>query len=259
MSEWIVSHKNVRKTWVLTQVKSFLHWFALVAFGLLAIAPFPVVLTIVLGISVIAAIIKMPSLLVMAGLVSVVTVFFPPLAFILSIIFFLMKVSYLINHFKPLLLGAGLIGYLIYGALQDTAFQYFWYDFLYYGGFSLDLVHYGLVKFCFSALLIHIVLLFLYYNQYATKEALTIMATVPLFVIMMILPFLLSQIEELGSELDHDSYDAFEQNQVYNPDPDIHTVDGHYRTNSDGSVSYVRPHIRTNPDDFTSNNLSNRR
>ncbi|MCZ0703164.1 hypothetical protein J2T56_001398 [Natronobacillus azotifigens] len=236
-----------------------LHWIALLVFGLLSIAPFRVVVITVIGISVIAAIIKIPSLLVMAGIVTAVSILFPPLTLILSIIFFLMKISYIINHYKALLFGAGLITYLIYISINNYYADYFWSALRFGYYLPTPLIQRTVLQMVVSMLIIHLLLYFLYRNKYTTKEALIIMSTVPLFLLLLILPFILNQLEELKDFLDTDTFDEFEENQMgsttYNPNPELHTVEGHYRTNSDGSVSYVRPHVRTNPDGFKSNNL----
>lgn len=254
------SPRNTKKAWTHKQLKSFWHWLAILVFGLLSISSLRVVLITLISISVVAAIIKIPSLLAMAAIVSFVTFFFPPLTVILSIVFFLMKINYIMNHFKPLLFGAGLIGYLVYLSMDNYWAYSIWNAIQFGYRLPAPFIQHVALQMVFSMLLIHLVLYILYRNKYSSKEALITMSTVPLFIVLLVLPFLLNQLEEIEDHLTADTFDEFEENQMrYNPNPDTHNVQGHYRTNADGSVSYVRPHIRTNPDEFKSNNLSSRK
>lgn len=249
----IKSYRQIRRSWTHKQIKSFYHWLAVVAFGLLSIAPLPVVIAVVLGISVISAIVRIPSLILTAIVVSFVTVLFPPLAGIISIIFLVMKLAYIVEHIRPLLLGAGLIGYLFYFSFDNSSRIYL------LASFEISsFLHMYAAHFIFSALLFHLVLWFLYKKEYSTKEAVLIMATVPLFIFLLILPFLLRQLEGMDELFEGDSFDEYERYYYEEPSQDKHVVRGHIRQNEDGSISHVKSHIRTNPDGIEINNLSHK-
>lgn len=53
-----------------------------------------------------------------------------------------------------------------------------------------------------------------------------------------------------------DSDDSDDSDAGYSNSPGYHTVEGHYRTNSDGNTTYVDGYTRSNPDGDLSNNLS---
>lgn len=246
-------YRGLSKNWTRKQVSSLTHFQAVIVFGILSISPLPVVSIVVLGISLIAAIMRIPSLILMAIIISFVTAIFPPLSIILSIIFFLMKLEYIARHFEPLFLGTMLIVYLFYSSINAFPIEYLLYE----GTFLYSNIYFSLAHFALSAILIHCILFYLYKREYSAKEAVMIMSTVPLFVIMLILPFLLQQIENFDDILEGESFDDFKQQ--YNTEPSkTHFVNGHIRENADGSTSTVRPHIRTNPDGIESNNLSHK-
>jgi len=242
---------DLERTWEANQVRSKAHVTALVIFGILSVLPLSVVVITLAVMTIYIAIKRMPGMLVMAAFVSLVTLIFPPLAGLLAIVFFFMKISYIIKHFRPMLLGLSSIVYLIYSSFQT--YDLFYY---YYGGYDLFLL---LGRVLFSAGLFHIILYYLYRHEYSTQEAVSIMAAVPLFLIMLVLPFVIRQIEGMINDYNSVQYYHYQQAQYQQSDqyqPGIHSVRGHYRENSDGSASYVRPHIRTNPDGIESNNLS---
>lgn len=236
--------KTILQSWTKAQIHSKWHIIGVILFGVLAIAPRGVAPIAILLISVVAAVKKIPSLVITAVIVSVVTMLFPPLAGIVSIVFFFMKLAYIKEHYRPLLIGLALCFYLI-------VFSGIYY---YSPGPAL-------MQLVLSSGLFHFILVYLYHREYSAQEAITIAATVPLFIVMLILPFLLSQLDEIVDYFDGDSYDDFMRDQMYADQgqgvpADTHWVDGFTRENPDGSFSHVEGHFRTNPDGIESNNLS---
>ena len=71
----------------------------------------------------------------------------------------------------------------------------------------------------------------------------------------------------IGAALDiFGIYDIFKRSGFYLVDLDgdgindnIHQVRGHYRSTPSGGVTYVDPHIRTNPNAIVSDNISHNR
>jgi hypothetical protein len=79
-----------------------------------------------------------------------------------------MKLAYIREHYRPLLIGLVLCSYLIF-------FPGFYYYSL--GSALLQLV--------LSSGLFHFILVYLYHREYSAQEAITIVATVPLFIVML--------------------------------------------------------------------------
>ena len=114
----------------------------------------------------------------------------------------------------------------------------------------------------------HIILVNLYKKEYSSAEAIQIMASVPFYILIIVLPIILSQLDDLDDVFEgshYNQYVADNENHYVNPeelltrdygDPGIHTVKEHLRRNPSGSISTVKQHIRTNPDGFKGNNLS---
>lgn len=232
------------QSWTKAQIHSKWHILGVILFGVLAIAPRGVAPVAILLISVVAAVKKIPSLVITAVIVSVVTMLFPPLAGIVSIVFFFMKLAYIREHFRPLLIGLVLCFYLVV-----------------FSGIHYYSLGPALTQLLLSSGLFHCILVYLYHREYSAQEAITIVATVPLFIVMLILPFLLSQLDEIVDYFDGDSYDDFMHGQMHAEQvqaapADTHWVDGFTRKNPDGSFSHVEGHFRTNPDGIESNNLS---
>lgn len=87
------------------------------------------------------------------------------------------------------------------------------------------------------------------------------MCSAPMYLLLFLLPIIIRELKEIDA-FSNDSFDDYQQ-EVYQryeeqDEPGIHGVKGHIRKNADGSTSYVRPHIRTNPDGVESNNLSSK-
>jgi hypothetical protein len=80
--------RTMLQSWTKAQIQSKWHIRGVILFGVLAIAPREVAWAAILIISVIAAVKKIPSLVITVLIVSVVTMLFPPLAGIVSIVFF---------------------------------------------------------------------------------------------------------------------------------------------------------------------------
>lgn len=63
-----------------------------------------------------------------------------------------------------------------------------------------------------------------------------------------------NEVRKRGIDYSDDSDDS--DDGYGNNYPGYHTVEGHYRTNSDGNTTYVDGYTRSNPDGDLSNNLS---
>lgn len=235
--ETVLNH-DVQRSWVKKQSMTKEHGLALLIFGILATTSWPVTVLGIILISMVIAIQKMPSLILSVLLIAIVSVLFPPLAGIMSFILLFVKIKYIIENFVPLLLGFILTGYLL------------WVSYMYPPSLFIFLA---------SVLGMHLILNYLYSRKYTSTEAIFIMASVPLYILMIILPFIIKELREMTVMSDH-SYEAHQQEMALHDqrvnNTGVHSVKGHTRELQDGSTTYVRPHVRTNPDGIKSNNLS---
>lgn len=225
------------QTWTEKQIRTKWHILSVLAFALLSIMPVEIVVVALLLLSIWIAILKVPSLILMSALVPIVTMIYPPLGVIISVVFFIMKVNFFLEHALPLGLGLFAIVYLLAISLIKSYV------------FQVPL----LFIFALSAVIFQVILVGLYENEYSSVEAIQIMAIVPFYLLIIGLPIILNRIDGIGNVFEGNDYDEFE---AYNENPDIHWVREHQRVNPSGSISTVKEHIRTNPDGFTENNLS---
>ncbi len=239
----------IRKTWISEQIRTAWHILSIFIFAGLSVMEPLVILGALVLISVIIAISKIPSLFIITIIVTAVSLIFPPLGALIGILFFILKINYVIQHLLPLSLGLFLIVYLF--------------------TMSMLVPYPSLRIFVISAVIFHIILVNLYKREYSSAEAIQIMASVPLYILIIILPIILDQLDEMDDLFDGNHYDQYvaenENGYVIRPeamltenqdDPGTHLVQSHLRKNSDGTMSVVREHIRSNPDGFKGNNLS---
>jgi len=240
MEQSVPSRRQITKSWVKRQTMTKEHWFAIIIFGLLSVVPIPATIIGIVLISIGAAIIRIPSILVMMAIVSIVSLIFPPLAGILSFVFLLFKIKYIIQHFVPLMFGFLLTIYLVVVSYSLSP---------------------NIFLFLFSVIGLNGTLRYLYRQEYSSSSAISIMCSAPMYLLLLILPIIIRELNEMDlfSEETFEDYE-YEVYQQYEEveEPGIHSVKGHIRENADGSTSYVRPHVRTNPDGVEHNNLSSK-
>lgn len=240
MDQTVISHRQITKNWVKKQIMTKEHWAALLVFSLLSVAPIPATVIGIVVIGIVSAFIRIPSILVTMAIVAMISLIFPPIAGILSFIFLLFKIKYIMNHFIPLTIGILLTIYLVVVSYSLPS---------------------NIFLFLFSVIGLHVILTYLYRKEYSSSSAISIMCSAPMYILLLILPMIINEL----NEMDLFSEDSFEdyQHEMYQryqeaDDPGIHSVKGHIRENADGSTSYVRPHIRTNPDGIENNNISSK-
>lgn len=194
----------------------------------------------------------------------------PILGVIISLIFLLMKISNFINNWRALLAGVliylfptwlvnQLGHYVIYGTpihklLSSLNLSYQMRD-------LIILIIIGVL----GGFILHLTLNWLYTNGYSSKSALATMGAAPLIILLMILPFIINAIGDIIDDVVGSIGDDFISfnDEVDSIDLDgdgindaVHHVRGHYRNTPSGGVTYVDPHIRTNPNSIISDNIS---
>ena len=240
MENTVKSQEPIPKNWVNQQIMTKEHAAAVLIFSLLAVSPLPLTVTGLAIIIIAVAIMRTPGILVMMAVVAVVSFIFPPLAAVLSFIFLFFKIKYILKHLNALVLGLLSTGYLwaVSSSYSPTV-----------------------VLFLVSALGFHFTLSYLYKQKYSSSKAIYIMCSAPMYLLIVLLPIIIKELD-LADSFSDDAFENYQQEagREYQEveDPGIHTVKGHNRHNSDGSVSYIPPHIRTNPDGVESNNLSSK-
>lgn len=181
--------------------------------------------------------------MILLGTISFIFPFLMPVLLIVMIIFFIMKIKYILTNWRPFLAGWVLYGFA--GGLADHSFKMFIFDLQ---QASIPLMSH-FIEACFmiaiSYFMIKLILVGLYKCNYSSYEALGIMGSVPIVIISLILPFLKLFVgTDAFAPTDHLSYG--------------HTgADG--GTSSDGVYAqshYVNGYVRTAPDGDPTNNLS---
>lgn len=104
------------------------------------------------------------------------------------------------------------------------------------------------------------------------------MGSAPLIILLLIIPFIINAVGNFIDDIinaggmaddfisfkdgyNHESYTQFETIDLDGDgiNDNIHQVRGHYRSTPSGGVTYVDPHIRTNPNAIVSDNISHNR
>ncbi|MGB2992477.1 MAG: hypothetical protein WBB47_07595 [Paenisporosarcina sp.] len=169
--------------WVSSHAKSEVHWASVVAFGLILFFSYQWTPFLFIGFAAFLLITSFHmiwKMLIFIALISIVLAVLPflaPLAIIVMIVLFIMRISYVIENWRPVVMGLILYGSSIplFASVQG-----------YYGyGFGLPLFVAIL-----GAILLHVGLSWLYTYGYSTKTALGIMGSVPIVILAFILPFL---------------------------------------------------------------------
>lgn len=206
----------------------------------------------------------------------------PVLGFILSAIFFIMKISNFIKNWRAIF--AGMFIYLLPTLIVGEMGYYLSYviypiaNILYKLNLPHEITRYTYVFVIggLAGLILHMTLNWLYRNEYSSRTALSTMGSAPLIVLLMIMPFIINAIGDLiddvlnASSSMADDFVSFRGG--YDSDYDIgfdtididgdgindniHSVKGHFRNTPSGKITYVDPHIRTNPNSIVSDNIS---
>lgn len=214
-----------------------------------------------------------------------------PVAFILMVIIFLARISYIIKNWRAVLAGffmyALAIGFAFYGQMiQSLMWMYFgWLGFIFYNLFPSP-YNWTIENSFFASVIAFIgtwtfnrVILWLYSHHYSLAGALSIMGMAPLLIALLFLPFL-KAVDVIdgaftGDAMDSadtfhaDSADTFHADSadtVHASDavrsgdgihsPGTHYTHGYLRTGASGDVHYVRGYEATNPDGIVENNYS---
>lgn len=126
---------------------------------------------------------KMLIFIALISIVLAVLPFLAPLAIIVMIVLFIMRISYVVENWRPVVMGLILYGSSI--PLFASVQGYYGYGF----GQPLFIAILG-------AILLHVGLSWLYTYGYSTKTALGIMGSVPIVILAFILPFLKLHVPE---------------------------------------------------------------
>lgn len=267
------NYSYAKKAWIRKQCKTLDHKLAITIYiiicGMSQIMPsFAIWGPIVFF--VITALTKMGDLLsymifsiVVTTIASLIS---PVLGFIMSVIFFIMKISNFIKNWKaifsgifvyifPCLLIYGNIRYYIISPLNNI---------LYYSDLDYRFILYFNVAFigAISGIMLHFILRWLYKSEYSAKSALSTMGSAPLIILLIVLPFIINAVGDIIDDImstGGSMSDNFSDTTDLNGDginDNIHDVKGHFRSTPSGGITYVEPHIRTNPNSTITDNIS---
>lgn len=197
--------------------------------------------------------------LVVAGLVMLIPPL-APVAFIIMVIIFIFRLSYIIDNWRAVAAGFYMYGVAAFYGYSENSF------YLYYGLFNNILFYYGFgfVQAAAVTFIFHRIMMWLYRNGYTTKTAMPIMGIAPLLIILLLMPFIKAfdgfdagaDTSADTAEASFDSADTASDTAVTSDSPGYHHTNDYYRTAADGSVQHVRGYIATNPDGIVENNLS---
>ncbi|KOF09875.1 hypothetical protein AC739_12325 [Planococcus glaciei] len=171
--------------WASVQRKSAFHWGAVLSYALIIFISYqwPPFLFIGFTVFLLATsfhmIWKMLIFIAVVSLILAVLPFLAPLAFIVMVILFIMRIGYVFENWRPVLMGL-----LFYGSsipLYASIDNYYYYS---YGSPQ------PLIMPLIAAALLHFSLSWVYSHGYSAKTAMGIMGSVPLVILAFILPFL---------------------------------------------------------------------
>ncbi len=282
MSRYTLMNRKVSpsKAWAKTQSKTLDHKIAVILYSILCgftiLKPSfafwgPFIFFIITALTKMGNIL---SYMIFSVIVTTVASLINPiLGFIASLIFFFLKISSLVKNWKAIL--AGVFIYLLPTLIVEEFSYYLYYlipthNILYNFNVSHSIII--LIQLFiiggFAGLILHLTLNWLYRNEYSTKSALSTMGSAPLIILLLIIPFIINAIGDLiddivsgGSSMGDDFVSFRDNYDTIDLDGDgindnIHNVKGHYRSTPSGGLTYVDPHIRTNPNSIISDNIS---
>lgn len=282
MSTYTLMNRKVSpyKAWAKTQSKTLDHKIAVVLYSIICgfaiIKPSfafwgPFIFFIITALTKMGDILSyMIFSLVITTIASLIN---PILGFIASAIFFFMKISNIIKNWKAIL--AGVFIYLLPTLIVGEMGYYLYYLIPIHNVLYNLNVSYSIIQFIqlfiiggFAGLILHITLNWLYRNEYSAKSALSTMGSAPLIILLIIIPFIINAVGDLIDDVVsadssigddfvsfRDSYDTIDLDGDGIND-NIHNVKGHYRSTPSGGLTYVDPHMRTNPNSIVSDNIS---
>ena len=251
---------NKKFSWILKQSTSLAHILAFVAFSIISILSMGktfwgagIALFLFLIVTTYS---QLEQLIIVAIVATVISVLFPPIAGILaiiSIIMFISKLKVLLDNWRAVLAGLFLYLYPFYihqyynvKLLHSKSF-FLYHNKMHYPTDSPNKIMYIVI----SIVLFQAVMTFLYYFGYSSSGALSIMRMLPFMILIFLIPSVISDLHNtMNSFNDYNSYSYNTTN------PNTHFVKGHYRNTPSGDITYVGPHIQTNPDGIETNNIS---
>lgn len=221
--------------------------------------------------------------ILIGGLVTVMP-FLAPIALVLMIVFFLMRINYVIQNWRPVLVGLLVYGFAVFlvsvniRSILGILFFPQIAPFLYSISGSTAMLLLPTLDALLCGIILHLLLIWLYRNGYTSTTALGIMGGVPLVIIAMVLPFL-KVFAETGPAVDfaHTSHgDAHMQGYAAKGAPGYTHINSYVRSVPDGiaennlsanhggdghqipeaKLQIVKAHWRSNPDGIAENNLS---
>ena len=193
--------------------------------------------------------------LIVAALVAVMP-FLAPIAFVLMVIIFIMRLNYIVENWRAVLAGFYMYGiaicFLIVPPHQTNA---------------IDMIV-AAVMALIVTLIFHFILKSLYNHGYSLDRALAIMGVAPLLIMLLFLPFIKAfdgfdasidsaDTTDVGHDvIDTTTHNAYSHNTSTDTAPGTHYTHDYYRTEPDGTVQHVRGYEATNPDGIVENNFS---
>jgi hypothetical protein len=194
--------------------------------------------------------------------------FLAPIAFVIMVILFFRRINYFFDNFPVMLVGFYMYGVAWFSIAYTTNFH-----------FHQPSIEMILIIATFSTLIFHFLLKGLYKLGYTLDIALPMMATMPLIILLLILPFVktIDAFEGSGGDIVSDSVETSHNSNIdsvgevrslYNSpsenidhinvdsNPGTHYTNDYYRMGSNGEIQHVRGYVATNPDGVLENNFS---
>lgn len=194
--------------------------------------------------------------------------FLAPIAFVIMVILFFRRINYFFDNFPVMLVGFYMYGVAWFSIAYTTNFH-----------FHQPSLEMTLIIATFSTLIFHFLLKGLYRLGYTLDIALPMMATMPLIILLLILPFVkaIDAFEGSGGDIVSESVETShngnidsvgEVRSLYNStsenidhinvdsNPGTHYTNDYYRMGSNGEIQHVRGYVATNPDGVLENNFS---
>jgi len=257
-----VNEEAILNNWVNKQITSKKHILAIFLFSIITFFSFASIFAVIIGYLVFFLVTALPrvyKMLFVVLIVGILSAIFPFLGIIFTVVFFLVRINYIISNWRGLLAGLVFYTYPLFLILIVPKTNPYSFDFYNLFSFYYFTPYFAVITAIAAGLALHFLLKWLYSHQYSSDNALGTMGAAPLFVIMIILPFIIDDIAEV---IEFDDFNEFESAQemefenVDYDDPGIHNVEGHWRQLENGEYTYVESHMRTNPDGIESNNMS---
>lgn len=253
-----VTQSEIKTRWIIMQFSTW-QSFTLLGLIFLNFSSFSILgqlleLVIVIFFSIIF---RIPSMVIWSIIIGALTAIFPPLGIIVTIIFFILKISYIFENFLGLLLG---VFFFLSPMIYDHFSSNMNPDNILFKE-SMDLSA-GLI----SIIIFVLISLISYGNGYSADRLFSVILTTPVFIFMLILPFLIDAIDDMFN-LNTNQFNSYENEYLFNhatntlsseDNLNFHGVKGHWRQTPSGGYTWVDAHIRTNPDGITSNNFSSK-